>query len=146
MRFVLPNATGYDMKKLLWFSLLFCGGCFSFIPEGKAPQGEIVHQNPVTHSSLTMKGAEERLITALTMIAMTEIPGEAVSLKAPEKMLAMLKNVLQGAGMRLIGSTARFTFNARNAGGEVWCFSLVDNLTQKILWQDEFRIVEKNAD
>jgi hypothetical protein len=134
------------MKKLLWLSLLFCGGCFSFIPEGKAPQGEIVYQNNAERPSQTVKGAEERLITALTMIAMTEIPGEAVTLKAPEKMLAMLKNVLKGAGVRLIGSTARFTFNARNTGGEVWCFSLVDNLTQKILWQDEFRIVEKNAD
>ena len=118
------------------------------LPNGEPPAGEIVRQNG--GDPLSEKGAEERLITALTLIGMTEIPGQAVSLKAPEKMQPILKRVLQAvsaaSGIKYVNSLARFTLQCVDKEGDLRHFSLVDNLNQKILWQDEFRIVVKNAD
>ena len=147
MRFALPNATGYDMRIALLFLLVLCGGCWS-LPEGKPPAGEIVRQT--AKDTLSPKAAEERLITALTMFTMTELPGQPIAVEAPETMLPLMKNVIQNvsavSGIRQEGRTARFTFKAVNTGGTEWIFSILDNMKNKtVLWEDRFKIVAPYA-
>ena len=80
------------MRIALLFLLVLCGGCWS-LPEGKPPAGEIVRQT--AKDTLSPKAAEERLITALTMFTMTELPGQSIAIEAPETMLPLMKNVMQ---------------------------------------------------
>ena len=97
------------------------------------------------NNTLTVRAAEERLITALTMVTLTDLPGEAVWLEAPEELeivlLRVLQNIAPVSGIVPAGKVSRFTLKAEQGKDGMWSFYLLDNLKSKaILWQDHFRI------
>ena len=95
-----------------------------------------------------MKAAEERLITSLTMVTLTDLPGQGIFLDAPEAVETMLVRVIQGiapvSGVSLSGRTARHTLQALQdkENANTWIFILRDNMNEKSIWQDRFQIIK----
>ena len=121
--------------------LILCAGCECFLPDGKAPEGNIIEPSGEEHAVeliFDRTGAADYFINELIRETMLNCPGEAVFLDADRQSLSDAHRILLKTGefsgiTHAVKAPGNWKLVSRNSAG-TWQMELV-SASGNVVWK-----------